>query len=32
MLDNWPGGLWENMRHTNEDFLEQHRSRMVPDR
>ena len=32
MLDNWPGGLWENMRHTHDDFLDQQRARMVPPR
>ena len=32
MLDNWPAALWENMRYTHYDMLDQQRSRMVPDR
>jgi hypothetical protein len=31
MLDRWPGGLWETMRRTNGDWLEQHRDRMIPE-
>jgi hypothetical protein len=31
MLDRWPGGLWENMRRTNGDWLEQNRNRMIPE-
>ncbi|MBU6190523.1 MAG: YjbH domain-containing protein [Betaproteobacteria bacterium] len=31
MLDNWPGGLWENMRRTHGDWLRQNRDRMIPE-
>jgi hypothetical protein len=31
MLDNWPGGLWENMRSTQGDRLRRNVDRMSPE-
>jgi hypothetical protein len=31
MLDNWPGGLWENMRNTQGDRLRRNVDRMSPE-
>lgn len=31
MIDNWPGSLWEQIRHTRKDMLLDNRDRMIPE-